>query len=149
MINLKQNYNIQELAELYGSFWAQDLGLYSMPKKKNKSEIFTFEDFDKQTQEIYKKIYFFIIEKNLNSSINMWAIGSRILGTWRTREESNQLAEDYKLKKVKYSDYDFLTDASYLPSNKEIELFIGDNDVKVDGRCFPESLNPRKVLISF
>lgn len=52
-------------------------------------------------------------------SLKAWAIGSRVSGTWRTKEESEALAaEGYRLK---YSDYDVATNARVLPSREALE----------------------------
>lgn len=148
-INLKKNYSISELTEIYGPLWAQHLGLYSVPKNKNKKEIFVFEDFDTITKSIYKKIFYYIFNKNSCKKINMWAVGSRVLGTWKTKEEAEELSKIYNLKKIKYSDYDFITDAELLPSNKEIQDYLYEYDLLVDGIKLSVIPNARKVLIPF
>jgi len=51
-------------------------------------------------------------------SLKAWAIGSRVNGRWRTREESESLAaEGYRLK---YSDYDVATNARVLPQREAL-----------------------------
>lgn len=132
MIEIKKNYTVKDLIKIYGPFWKKKLGLSSAPILKNKPEILNFEDFDIKIQNIYKRIYCFIINKNLNKNISLWAFGSRILGTWRTKEEAERLAKEYNVK-IKYSDYDFATNAEILPSNKEIQDFLGEN-ITIDGR---------------
>ena len=52
-------------------------------------------------------------------SLKAWAIGSRIDGRWRTREESEELAQEgYRLK---YSDYDVATNARVMPSREALQ----------------------------
>lgn len=147
VIELKVNYSVNDLAGMYGDLWAQHLGLCPVPKEKNKPEIFVFDDFDHSTQQVYKKILCFLLNKNANKDFNVWAVGSRISGTWKTREEAEYLCNKYNIKNIKYSDYDFLTDAEFLPSNAEIKKYINEEYVAVDGLKYSEIPNIRKVLI--
>lgn len=132
IMEIGKNYTEKELFDIYGSSWRKKLNLSTIPIIKNKKEVFNFQDFEEKSKEVYVKIKTFIENHNPNQKINLWATGSRVLGYWRTREEAEQLAKDYNVKKIKYSDYDFLTDAIFLPANKDIENFLGDNTL-VDG----------------
>jgi hypothetical protein len=132
-MEIGKNYTEKELFDIYGPFWMKKLNLSKIPVIKNKKEVFNFQDFEEESKEVYIKIKTYIEQYNQNQNINLWAIGSRVIGSWKTRAEAEQLAKDYNTKKIKYSDYDFLTDAEFLPSNKNIEKFLGEN-ILVDGR---------------
>lgn len=140
MLETGKEYTVKELYDIYGINWKNKLGLSKVPIIKNKLEIFCFKDFDILTQQIYKRIYSFINQYNLNTSIRVSACGSRILGTWKTKEEAEKLYKQYNMHKIKYSDYDFVTDAKVLPTNKEIEQFLGEN-IKVDGHRIQDMQN--------
>jgi hypothetical protein len=132
-MEIGKNYTEKELFDIYGPFWMKKLNLSKIPVIKNKKEVFNFQDFEEESKEVYIKIKAYIQQYNQNQKINLWATGSRVKGSWKTREEADQLAKDYNTKKIKYSDYDFLTDAKFLPSNRDIERFLGEN-ILVDGR---------------
>ena len=76
---------------------------------------------------VYLGIY--TILKDRNDNFKMWATGSRVKGNWRTKEESDEMVIKYGLKHVKYSDYDFHTDAKNLPNIQDISDML---KVKVD-----------------
>lgn len=128
MIEIGKNYNVRELKEMFGKEWAIQIGIRTYPKICNKPVIKRFDDFDNDTKSIYIQIYNLIKEKNQNQNFNVWATGSRINGTWRTPEESEELAKKYN-QKIKYSDYDYISDANRLPTPTEFFEKIG---VKVD-----------------
>jgi len=147
-MEIGKNYTEKELFDIYGPFWMEKLNLSKIPVIKNKKEVFNFQDFEEKSKEVYIKIKTYIAQYNQNQKINLWAIGSRVIGSWKTRAEAEQLAKDYNTKKIKYSDYDFLTDAKFLPSNKNIEKFLGEN-ILVDGRKVEniENIFWRAILI--
>lgn len=85
-----------------------------------KARIKSFNDFDPETKEIYLKIYNEVKKMNPGyPRIKVWATGSRVTGTWRTKEESDALAEAMNIK-PKYSDYDYFTDAPRFPSKQRL-----------------------------
>ena len=97
------------------------------------------DDFDEHTLRIYKAVYAAIKQLNPNTSFKMWATGSRVLGHWRTKEETE--AWQPNPTKRKYSDYDFWTDAPTLPNIKELGNQLGE---KLDLVCY----EPNKVEIT-
>jgi hypothetical protein len=134
-----KNYSIKELEELYLQNWRRyipgaiykplDLEKYLKDKKVDKKPIKNFEDFDPETKKIYYQIKQIILEHNKHQTdIIVWATGSRIYGTWRTKEEEDIIAT-YNKKKPKYSDYDYCTNAKNIPSKK---LFAAKIGVPVD-----------------
>lgn len=129
MIEKHKNYTAAELKSLLGDNWREVLGIQPTPTQLYPKPIInTFADFDDETKQIYINIYNAIKAKNHNTTIQVWATGSRIKGTWRTIEESDQIAQQYN-KKVKYSDYDCNTDAPNRPTQEELIAAVG---VKVD-----------------
>jgi len=99
-------------------------------KISRKDKICKFEDFDQET----KYIYLFIANqiKKLNSNqkdLFVIAIGSRIKGNWKTKKESEDIAKKLNTKNIKYSDYDFSTNAKNIPDLKIISKQL---NVKVD-----------------
>jgi hypothetical protein len=116
--------------------WRKDPSSFGVQKKI----IANFEDFDEETKCIYLQISSLIKDSNKEQDVKIWAFGSRINGTWRTREESEEIAEKYKVE-LKYSDFDIATDAEFIP-----EISIGQ---KVDVVKIPKGLktNFNGVLI--
>ena len=119
-LELHKTYTASELYNIYGYDWANILQLSSIPKVFNKPVINTFNDFDEDTKQKYILIAKAIKEANPNTEINVWAAGSRIYGSWKTKEEAEERAKKYNKSKPKYSDYDFITDAKVLPSLKHL-----------------------------
>ena len=138
MIEKNKNYTAKELKQLLGDDWSNKIGVIRIPKLKNKPIINNFSEFDDETKDVYLGIYN-ILRKN-NDNFKMWATGSRVKGNWRTKEESDEMAIKYGLQNIKYSDYDFYTDAKNLPNIKDISDIL---KVKVD-LCGFES---HKVLV--
>lgn len=120
VLELHKNYAVSELYNLFGSDWANILMLKSIPKVFNKPVINTFNDFDEDTKQKYILIAKTIKEANPNTEIDVWATGSRIDGSWKTKEEAEERAKEYNRLKPKYSDYDFITDAEVIPSLKHL-----------------------------
>ena len=120
MVELHKNYTVSELYNMFGSDWANILNLDSIPKVFNKPIINTFDDFDEDTKQKYILIAKTIKEANPNIKINVWATGSRIDGSWKTKEEAEERAKEYNRLKPKYSDYDFITDAAIIPNLKQL-----------------------------
>ena len=123
MIEKNKNYTIKELIDVFGKDWMSEANVKSPPILKNKPIINKFIDFEEETRNIYIKISNLIKEKN-NKEVSVWASGSRVKGTWRTREESEARARTYNIK-IKYSDYDFYTDANSIPTKEEFLSLVG------------------------
>jgi cobalamin biosynthesis Co2+ chelatase CbiK len=85
-------------------------------KTLNKPKINNYEDFDSSTKLIYTTIAKKIKELNSEQE-NLYVIasGSRVNGKWRTDEETEKICKEYNIKKPKYSDYDFITNAKNIP----------------------------------
>lgn len=124
MIEKGKNYKPQDLEKIIGPDWLIKLGLASIPYPE-KPVINNYNEFDQETKNIYLKIYNLLKEKNPDQDFNVWASGSRVRGHWRTKEEANTLSIQYNTK-VKYSDYDFCTDAKNIPPNNIISEIIGE-----------------------
>lgn len=130
MIEKHRNYTTNELKNLLGEDWKKQLGIDSAPiQLYPKPIINSFEDFDIETKQIYTNIYNFIKSKNLNKTFKVWATGSRVKGTWRTIEETDEMKAIYGENKVKYSDYDYITDAPNVPTAQQ---FLDHLGLKVD-----------------
>lgn len=120
IIKLKKNYSISELYNNLGPNWRYETGLYNVPKIFNKKKIKNFYDFDVDTKNNY--ILLAKLIKSINDdNIDVWAIGSRVDGCWKTEEEAEFQAKKYNKKFIKYSDYDFTTNAKNLPNFKRLE----------------------------
>ena len=119
-LELHKTYKVSELYNMFGSDWANILNLDSIPKVFNKPIINTFDDFDEDTKQKYILIAKAIKEANSEIDINVWATGSRIDGSWKTRKEAEELAKEFNKLKPKYSDYDFITDAETIPCLKHL-----------------------------
>ena len=90
-----------------------------------KPRIRSFAEFDPETKEIYLKIYEEVKKMNPGyPRVRVWATGSRITGTWRTKEESDALAEARNVK-PKYSDYDYFTDMPRFPNKQRLFMLTG------------------------
>jgi len=120
MIQKHRNYTVAELKQMFGPNWRDELGIPRQPVIQNHPIINSFGEFDDETKEIYLTIYNLIKSKNINRNINVWATGSRVKGTWKTKEEAEEYAVTYKCR-VKYSDYDYHTDALVKPTKQEFQ----------------------------
>lgn len=118
MIERGKNYTAAELKAMLGDDWQQKAGIFTMRVVQNKPVIHTFEDFDQDTKQIYATIKSMIHQKNPGKEIKVWASGSRVKGTWRTKEET----EAGQIKK--YSDYDYCTDAQFIPNKEEFKQVL-------------------------
>lgn len=99
-------------------------------KISHKEKIYTFEDFDKETKNIYIFIANEIKKLNLNQeNLFVCAVGSRIHGHWKTKEESEAIAKNLNSIKIKYSDYDFITNAKNMPN---LEILEKKLNIKID-----------------
>ena len=105
-----RRYTSSELKALLGAEKWQEFqnrlkgpSSFGTPKKR----VSRFEDFDEETKSIYLQISSLIRESNKGQAVRIWAFGSRINGNWRTREESEEIAEKYKVK-LKYSFFEDL-----------------------------------------
>lgn len=125
-MELNKNYTIEEIKQLFGDDWFKKRT--GPPKIYNKPVINTFDDFDEDTKNVYIGIYNLIKEKNLNTDIKVWATGSRIKGCWKNVEEAEAESIRYNTP-VKYSDYDYRTNAMNKPTESE---FFNKLRVKVD-----------------
>jgi predicted nucleotidyltransferase len=138
MIEKNKNYTTKELNELLGDNWLSKISVPKPPKPQNKPIINFLSDFDDQTKQIYLGIYLLIKDKNQNKNFKVWATGSRVKGTWRTKEESDY--NEIKYVVTKHRDYDFYRDATVKPTQEE---FFKVLNVKVDLAGF----EGHKVLI--
>lgn len=130
MIEKNKNYTAKELQDLLGIDWREKLGIQSIPSNIYPKPIINdFSEFDEETKEIYSNIYNILKNKNPNQDIRVWATGSRVKGTWRTIAETDEMKALYGENRVKYSDYDIVTDAKTLITQDE---FLKLLKVKVD-----------------
>jgi hypothetical protein len=121
-----KNYILKELRELPPEYTeAKELianfnSRYAL-KTIRKPIIDSFEDFDDNTKFIYKTIAIKIKEANPDQE-NLYVIasGSRVNGKWRSDEETENIAKEYNIKKPKYSDYDFITNAKNIPNLQKL-----------------------------
>ena len=121
-----KNYTLKELRELPPEYTeAKELianfnSRYAL-KTIRKPIINSFEDFDDNTKFIYKTIAIKIKEANTDQE-NLYVIasGSRVNGKWRSDEETEKICKDYNIKKPKYSDYDFITNAKNIPDLEKL-----------------------------
>lgn len=127
MIENGKNYKPADLKKIFGENWRYKLGLINVIYPQ-KPKISNFFEFDEETQSVYIKIYNILKEKNPDQNFDVWATGSRVKGYWRTKEEAEQIALKYN-KKIKYSDYDFCTNAKNIPDINVLSSIIGE---KVD-----------------
>lgn len=125
----KTTFTAQELQAIHGDNWRKILGLSSRPVLRNKPVVKSFADFPPDTQQIYLKIAA-AINIATNKPFQLWAIGSRIKGTWRTPEEEEKIAAENNIK-VKYSDYDYTTTGT-LPTQQQLD-HVGLTGVKLHG----------------
>jgi hypothetical protein len=123
-----RNYSVAELKQLLGANWREAAGIPYQPVIQNKPIINSFSEFDEETKQIYLEIYNITKSRNPNTTVKVWATGSRVKGTWKTNAEAEQYAIDYKCR-VKYSDYDCIIVAAVTPTKEELSNIVG---VRID-----------------
>lgn len=119
-IKIHQTYSAKKLQSIFGSRWLYAVGLEPIPKITNKIKISVFNEFDDDTKQKYILIAKTIKNANPKQLIDVWAIGSRINGSWKTDKEAEYLAKKHNKIKPKYSDYDFTTTAKTIPNLKHL-----------------------------
>lgn len=141
MIQIGKNYTAEELRLIFGENWLDVLNLRIKNNVSQKSMIASFNDFDQNTKQTYISIHNYIQSLNPEYIISVWATGSRIKGTWKTNKE----AEDFAIinnRAVKYSDYDFITNAPKVPTKEELFLATGINADNSGGEDFRVLIEP-------
>lgn len=132
-------YTFKEIFELSKTFSdiKKQINLHNI-KITKKKKIDSFEDFDLETQNIYLNIAQEIKINNINQNdLFVGATGSRIKGNWKTKEESEQIAKNLNSNNIKYSDYDFTTNAKNIPDLEKIAKKL--NIYKIDFYLNPKS----------
>lgn len=141
-----KNLTKEELDKIFPK-WKEELNSNASSLYELKKVIKSFNDFDKETKKIYSRIAEFLKMKNpTQKNLSIWAVGSRVTGRWRTKEEAEKWAKLTNTE-VRYSDYDYITNAMIAPDcknfytsskvkleqYKEMEKFVG---VRVDRVTF-------------
>jgi hypothetical protein len=90
-------------------------------KTINKPKIKNYEDFNEDSKLVYGSLAKKIKQLNPDQE-NLYVIasGSRVNGKWRSDEETENIAKEYNIKKPKYSDYDFITNAKNIPNLQKL-----------------------------
>jgi hypothetical protein len=103
-------------------------------------------EFSEREREVFRAITTAIRRVNpLQRGLKCWAIGSRVTGKWRTREQSEMFAaEGWPLK---YSDWDVATNAETLPSREDLAAALKGYGEKGHVLSFTER-NKEAVSIS-
>lgn len=121
-----------ELENKYGPNWRKILKISARPVIRNKPVIRAFDEFPPDTKEIYCKLAA-AIAMAAPVPFKLWALGSRVTGKWRTKEEEDKLAAEAEIA-PKYSDYDYATTGP-LPCAEHLNAVQLDG-IKLDGfRC--------------
>jgi hypothetical protein len=129
MIEIGKNYTLRELIEMKdqspeAQAFVNSLEAIKESKKYNKPKITKFEEFDDQTKNIYLTIASELKKLNSDQNFKLIATGSRVTGKWRKDDEADELAAKFNIK-VKYSDYDFITDAINIPDLTALASELG------------------------
>lgn len=127
-LELHKNYTVAELQQALGSSWTEVLSGSYIQQPVNKPVIYSFNEFDNNTKTIYTKVLNILKSYNPRQNVQLFAVGSRILGNWFTREEAEQ-AYTAKGLPVKYSDYDAFTTALVIPD----QVFFANNISELSG----------------
>lgn len=117
-----------EMAALHGPDWLVKLGV--SPSKRvlpePKARINAFEEFPEDAQDAYITLFEALKNSNPTDTVELHATGSRINGHWRTRAEAEAIANSYTPpRRVKYSDFDFVTNATTMPDLAKLESETG------------------------
>jgi hypothetical protein len=115
-----KTYKVKELKKILSKEEFEKIFLPKTIKITPKPKIEKFEDFDENVKNIYLELKKHLIKLNPKQEISIWATGSRVKGTWKTKEESEKIAKDFN-KNPKYSDYDFITDAKIVKNISKLE----------------------------
>jgi hypothetical protein len=153
MLEKNKNYTFKELKDMENesievkNFFNQIESAKEL-KKKNKSEISKFEDFDQNTRSIYLSIAQEIKKINLDQNdLYIIASGSRVNGRWKTEQESEAIAKKYNLNKIKYSDYDLITNAKNIPNLIELAKELKVRYINIIGSSNGREINiPLNIL---
>lgn len=126
MMQTGKTYTARQAKQLLGAEYFKKF--YRPFEYALKPKIAHFHEMSEHDQGIYRQIKLHIQCCNPGKDIKVWATGSRVKGTWKTKEESDRHAEKYGIQ-PKYSDYDFVTDAPTIGNLQQLCEQLG---VKVD-----------------
>jgi hypothetical protein len=119
-------YSLESLKAKHGDNWRKALGIPSRAVHFTKKPVISaFIDFDASTRSTYQILWAAIADLNKDTAFVLYATGSRVNGNWKTPEEAEDLASAIGREKVKYSDYDFWTDAPRKPELAQLEVQHG------------------------
>lgn len=124
MIKIGKPYSVAEIKALLGDdYFIKQQKYRVIPKKPVISDFSELSEYDKN---VYRTIRDEIVRCNRNRQhVKVYATGSRVTGTWKTKEEAEALAADTK-QPVKYSDYDYWTDAPVKPNALRFQDITGE-----------------------
>lgn len=120
-------YTLDKIKKLYPEILKKYNVLCVHPKRPT---INHYSDFSEEQKFIWSIIVDKIKEINpTQNDLKCWAIGSRVNGNWRTRQEAELLFQQgYPLK---YSDWDVATNAEVLPNKQTLNKMLSDIGEKV------------------
>lgn len=121
-----KRYTKGELDKLFPN-WKKDLNSDKECLLSIKPVISSFNEFDDNTKKIYLKIAEYLKKENPSQpNLKLWATGSRVNGRWRTAEEAEKWAIVTNTE-IRYSDYDYITNAKNIPTYEDMCKYVKVN----------------------
>lgn len=119
---LNTSYTVDELKEISGDNINIFLSSSSIPMipEPSKTPIYSFNDFDNVSKNIYRSIYSLVSSLNPDSEFFVFAVGKRVIGKWLSKQEANAINNQYNTEE-KESPYEFWIIAKNLPSIFELQ----------------------------
>jgi len=136
-------YTINDLKEIAGDNYMSLISaapIIELPSP-NKPVIYSFSDFDSDTQAIYSNLYRLLSSLNYPESFLLFAVGDRVIGNWRTEEEVQLISSQYNTI-ILNNNYEFFSNAKILPSS--VELLPISSQIPI---IFNSSNNTHRVII--
>jgi hypothetical protein len=126
-MNFKPNtsYTIEELKEIAGDSYMMFLSsppIIPIPSP-NKEIIYSFDNFDSNTKQIYNSLFLVISSLNPTSNFNVFAVGERVNGTWRSKQEVDQINNDLGVQLIE-SPYSYTSNAKNLPASSGLPFNV-------------------------
>ena len=113
-------YTAEQLKEIYGNTYLNLLPNNVVIPEPVKPIIYSFNDLDNDSKEIYNNLYNLIVSKNPGyNGIVLFVTGKRVVGKWRSNEEVHQINQTYSVN-IQADPYEFCTNVPILPTYEEL-----------------------------
>lgn len=119
---LNKSYTVDDLIEISGDNLNIFLSSSPIPMipDPNKSPIYSFNDLDTASKNVYTSLYGLVSSLNPNSEFFVFAVGKRVIGKWVSEQEAEVINSQYNIEE-RETPYEFWAVAENLPTMFDIQ----------------------------